>query len=125
MRMHESTPAETRNRLWPEGAEWIYSVLCLLGAVVSIGPTILVIVGFSEWLNRMECPDGPVGSGCYENDLAISLGIFGFVCLPFFIALFLWAILHRRTKFYWWWFGVLCAGPVGTAVWLTAMSFID
>lgn len=124
-RNRERTPAELRNRLWPEGAEWIYAALCSLGAMLSIVPTILVIAGFSEWLNRMECPAGPVGSGCYENDLVLSIIIFAFVSLPFFTAAFVWAILHRRIRFYWWWFGVLCTGPVGTVICFTVVLLTD
>ncbi|WP_166970285.1 hypothetical protein [Brevibacterium atlanticum] len=29
----------------------------------------------------------------------------------------IWAILHRRVRFYWWWFGMLWADSIGIVAW--------
>ncbi|RZU63594.1 hypothetical protein EV380_3215 [Zhihengliuella halotolerans] len=69
--------------------------------------------GINEWYTRMDCGPRPIGSGCYEGELASSLFIFAMMYLPFFLFSLI-VFLDRRARGFgnWWPFIVLCAVPV-------------
>lgn len=88
----------------------------LAGAVVSFFASALLMLGILEWSNRMICAEGDFGSGCYEGELGISIGIFLVAYLPFIIpAVFHARGTNRRWFVNWWPLILLTAVPVGTA----------
>lgn len=91
-------------------------VWSLLGAAVSVLPTMFVAFGAWEWSNRMICTDETGwGSGCYENELAISIVIFLIAFLPFFLPVLIIAMRGKRRRLTNWLpLGFLCLVPIMT-----------
>lgn len=90
----------------------VAAVVSLVGAVVSVPAAFMLSWGINEWYTRMDCGPRPIGSGCYEGELASSLFIFAMMYLPFFLFSLIVSLGHRARGIRGWWpFLVLCAVP--------------
>lgn len=112
----DEVPAAAGRPLQSLGIRVFAIVWSSLGAAVSVLPTMFVAFGAWEWSNRMICTDETGwGSGCYENELAISIVIFLIAFLPFFIPVLIIALRGKhRSLTNWLPLGFLCLVPITT-----------
>lgn len=113
---------QSRQRWTP--LQIVAAVVSLVGAVVSVPAAFMLSWGINEWYTRMDCGPRPIGSGCYEGELASSLFIFATMYLPFFLFSLFVSLFHRARRIGSWWpFIVLCLVPTAVIL-LTSLLFV-